>query len=82
MKYTGDARILKQLPQYDEHDRREITPQCLRAVYVKYINEYYSCPYGFPKMAEIVLGHERVDTSVRYNKVLTWARPHLITLSL
>ena len=75
MKYTGEARILKQLPQQDIHDRRKLTPHCLRAIYVKYINEYFLCPYGFPKVAEIVLGHEGVETSIRYNNVQL--HPHI-----
>jgi integrase len=65
----GGTGSLPSLPVVDVTGEKHLTPHSLRSIYASLVMGMFVCPYTFPQVAKLILGHETVAESLHYQVV-------------
>jgi integrase len=65
----GGTGFLPSLPAADVTGKKHLTPHSLRSIYAALVMGMFVCPYTFPQVAKLILGHETVAESLHYQVV-------------
>jgi integrase len=65
----GGTGFLPSLPAADVTGEKHLTPHSLRSIYAALVMGMFVCPYTFPQVAKLILGHETVAESLHYQVV-------------